>query len=101
MNFHLPTSLPKAKLPRVVNRKAPSRDWLMLLSIAFVALLTSLAWNVWTFYKITTGEGVGNTTPTVAAPDVNNVERARAVFVERAAEVERYRSEYRFVDPNR
>jgi hypothetical protein len=100
MNIHLPKSLPHAKLPRIVDRKQPSRDWLMLLTIALAALAASVGWNAWMFLRITNGE-VGDAAPAAAAPDISSVDQARAVFLERAAEVAHYQSAYRFVDPNK
>lgn len=100
MNIHLPKSLSHPKMPRIVDRKQPSRDWLMQLSVAFVALVVSVGWNAWMFLRITNGE-VGEAAPAAVAPDISSVDKARAVFLERAAEVARYQGEYRFVDPNR
>lgn len=101
MNFHLPTSLARPKLPRIVDRKKPSRDWLALLTIALLLLIASVGWNAWTFLRITSGEGIGDAAPIDTGPDIGSVERAREVFLERAAEEQRYFAEYRFVDPNR
>lgn len=101
MKFHLPKSLPHSPLPRIGNRRQPSRDWLLLLALALLVLVASVGWNVWTFVRITNGEVVGDHTPVVTAPDVSNVERVRKVFLDRTAEQQRYLNEYRFVDPNK
>lgn len=101
MKFHLPASLAHPPLPRVGDRRKPSRDWFLLLSIAFLILIASIGWNVWTFIRITNGEAVGVASSGTKGPDIGIVEQVRAVFASRAAEEQRYRNEYRFVDPSK
>lgn len=101
MKFHLPTSLRTTALPRMSGQQRPSRDWLILLFFSLIVFVASVSWNVWTFIRITNGEVVGNGAATVTAPDVSTVERAREVFGARATEAQRYRTEYRFVDPGK
>jgi hypothetical protein len=101
MKFHLPTSLAHPPLPRIGDRRKPSRDWLILLTLAFLILIASIGWNVWAFVRITNGEVSGSTTTSTNGPDISIVEQVRGVFVERAAEEQRYRTEYRFVDPSK
>lgn len=101
MKFHLPKALSHAPLPHIGDRHKPSRDWLLLLALALIVLITSVGWNAWTFVRITNGEIVGDETPTVTGPNVDSIERVREVFSERALEQQRYTTEYRFVDPNK
>ena len=77
----------------------PSRDWLVLLACAFVGILASIAWNLWTFTKVTEGEPIGTEALSPAA-DRAPVDAVTKLFEKRAAEEARYRNEYRFVDPS-
>jgi len=101
MKFHLPTSLPRTRIPRVGDKKRPSRDWLALLTLALLLLIASIGWNVWTFIRITSGEVVGDERPVVKGPDTSALEQVREVFNRRKAEEQRYFTEYRFVDPSK
>ncbi len=101
MKLHLPKSLPRTKIPRVGDKKRPSRDWLALLAIALLLLIASIGWNVWTFIRITSGEVVGEGPSVVTGPDTSALERVREVFTNRKAEEQRYLTEYRFVDPSK
>ena len=77
----------------------PSRDWLLLLALALACLLISVGWNLWTFNKVTEGGSVGAPAP---AQDTNGsaIDAVTKLFEERALEENRYKSEYRFVDPS-
>ena len=77
----------------------PSRDWLMLLTIALLLLVGSIAWNLWTFSEVTKGDPIGNEAPP-ASTDTGVIDSAARLFEERRAEEARYHSEYRFVDPS-
>lgn len=101
MKFHLPTSIAHPPLPRIGDRRKPSRDWFILLILAFLILIGSIGWNVWEFIRITNGEAAGTTTAGMKGPDIGIVEQVRNVFTTRAAEEQRYRNEYRFVDPSK
>lgn len=101
MKFHLPTSLAHPPLPRIGDRRTPSRDWFMLLTLAFLILIASIGWNIWAFVRITNGEVSGDRAADTSGPDIGIVEQVRTVFMERAAEEQRYRGEYRFVDPSK
>lgn len=80
-------------------RLRPSRDWLVILAIAFTLLLCSVVWNLWTFARVTGGETIGTQSPPPATADLP-VDSVNRIFERRAAEEARYRSEYRFVDPS-
>ena len=101
MKFHLPKSLPRTRIPRVGDKKRPSRDWLVLLTLALLLLILSIGWNVWTFIRVTSGEVVGDTAPSITGPNISILEQVREVFTARKAEEQRYFTEYRFVDPNK
>lgn len=101
MKFHLPASLAHTPLPHLGDRRKPSRDWFILLAIAFLILIASIGWNVWAFVRITSGEATGSAAQGPQGPDVSVVEQVRTVFETRAAEENRYRTEYRFVDPSK
>lgn len=101
MKFHLPTSLAHPPLPRIGDRRTPSRDWFLLLILSFLVLIGSIGWNVWAFIHITNGEVASGPSADTGAPDVSIVEQVRTVFSTRAAEEQRYRTEYRFVDPSK
>jgi hypothetical protein len=77
----------------------PSRDWLVLLVCTFVFMLVSVAWNLWMFGKVTSGQSIGTETaqrPVHTAP----IEAVTKLFESRAAEEARYKTDYRFVDPS-
>ena len=86
---------------RYSGQLRPERDWLVLLSVAFVVLLVSIAWNVWFFIGVTNNENVAPviTTPhTVSsAAAVTNVQN---IFKARATEQNNYQRTYHFVDPS-
>ncbi|MEK9184256.1 MAG: hypothetical protein AAB892_00830 [Patescibacteria group bacterium] len=100
MKLHLPKSLALPHFARS-SRRRPIRDWFSLLTIAFVILLASVAWNVWTFTRVTSGQLVGGTPIETQAPDISALEAVQEIFASRAAEEARYRAEYRFVDPSK
>ncbi|MEA2701796.1 MAG: hypothetical protein QOE22_505 [Candidatus Parcubacteria bacterium] len=77
----------------------PSRDWLVVLTLTFVLMLASVAWNLWTFAKVTGGEPIGTEAPQQTAGTASTDEVVK-LFEERAAEEARYRNDYRFVDPS-
>ncbi len=79
----------------------PQRDWLVVMLIAGVLLIGSASWSYYLFGRISGGDLLGGHSQTVAPVDTASLETVRAVFEARAAERERYRSEYRFVDPSK
>ncbi|MES2994465.1 MAG: hypothetical protein V4681_00270 [Patescibacteria group bacterium] len=100
MKLHLPKSLALPHFARN-GRRRPIRDWFSLLTIAFIVLLASVAWNVWMFMRVTSGQLVGDAVIEAQAPDVSALEAVQGIFASRAAEEARYRSEYHFVDPSK
>ncbi len=83
------------------DHERPSRDWFALLSVATFLVCVSIAWNVWLLRSVeeggTFGEGAGST----ESFDETPIESVRAVFQSRVGEQQRFRQEYRFVDPSR
>ena len=77
----------------------PSRDWLVLVALAFIGLLMSVGWNLWTFNKVTEGQPIG-TAPSSQEAENPAVDSVTRLFGERALEEARYKTEYRFVDPS-
>lgn len=73
----------------------------MLLTLALLVLIGSVGWNVWEFIRITNGEAYSADATRTEGPDIGIVEQVRNVFTTRSAEEQRYRTEYRFVDPSK
>lgn len=85
---------------RSSDRVDPTRDWLLLIATGFVLLCASLAFNLWLFTTALSTkqtDGMGTSTPALAP----SYDAATEAFMQRAEEENRYRSEYRFVDPSR
>jgi hypothetical protein len=80
----------------------PSRDWLILLSLAFIILMSLIAWNVWAFDTIASGGVIGpKATSTPAAFNRSSIDTIRTIFEKRAAEEAKYvTGAYRFADPS-
>lgn len=101
LKLAIPKNLSSIKLPHYDGRPQPERDWSVLLSIAAVLFLVSVAWNTWLFLRVTEGHPIGAEAVQVPTVNTASLESVRAVFKERAEEEEGYRSVYRFVDPSR
>lgn len=100
MNIHLPKSLFPIRTASANDRPHPYRDWYTLVGISTILLLASLLWNVWFFMQATRGEGTGEGNTAGQGIRENVIDTVRGIFIERAAEEGRYRTEYRFVDPS-
>ncbi len=70
----------------------------MLLLVSLIALVASVLWNAWFFFGVLRDETTNAAAPEVVEP--YGIGSARAIFDANAAEVERYRSEYGFIDPS-
>ena len=80
----------------------PIRDWLMLLTLAMIAFVGIVVWNVWAFDTVAGGGTIG--APTIKAPVAFNpaaLDTIRTIFVNRAAEEAKYMiGVYSFTDPS-
>lgn len=84
------------------DRLDPSRDWMALLALSAMAFICLIIWNVWAFGVIANGGVIGTAaTSTPPAFDHQSIDAVNAIFVNRAAEEERYdMGVYRFADPS-
>jgi len=78
----------------------PARDWSYLLLLASILVAISIAWNFRLYQEVQEGATLGEEVPATPV-DIAPIESVRAVFEERKAEEQKYRTEYRFVDPSR
>lgn len=94
-NFDYKSALAKVSYG---DRPRPVRDWFAVLGTFALLVGLSIGWNLWLLRQ---AEREAETTAAApaAAFDAAPIESARAVFAERAAQAENYRSGYRFVDP--
>lgn len=80
----------------------PIRDWLMLLTLAIIAFVGIVVWNVWAFDTVAGGGTIG--APTTKAPAAFNpaaLDKIRIIFENRAAEEAKYMTGvYSFTDPS-
>ena len=87
---------------RLFSRLDPARDWIVLLIISMMALVCIVVWNVWAFDTVSRGGTLG--TPATSTPllfDRSSLDAVHAIFVNRAAEEEKYISGgYSFTDPS-
>jgi hypothetical protein len=79
------------------ERIRPTRDWLLLLSIAALLFIASAAWNAWFYYRVL--EGPVSSAEPAPTLDTAAVTNAKKVLDARAAEETRYEQGYSFVDP--
>ena len=80
----------------------PERDWLMLLTVAMVAFVGIIVWNVWAFDTVADGGTIGAvTTKAPAVFDNSSLDTIHSIFENRAAEEAKYRTgTYRFAGPS-
>lgn len=100
MNLTPPSFLKFKHAIRTGARIHPVRDWFIVLGGAAILLGCSIGWNIWTYLHATAlTEG---SVPTATRPvfDTKAVEAVRSAFEARATEAEKYKKEYRFVDPS-
>lgn len=78
------------------------RDWLVLLTLSVLALVSIVVWNVWAFDTVAGGGTIGAST--TRAPAVFNrtaLEEIRVIFEDRALERAKYETGvYHFADPS-
>lgn len=78
----------------------PARDWFLMLLIAVLLVAGSIGWNFWLFQSVEQGAVIGESSTGRTGLDERSVEPVRRVFESRQEEQNRYRNEYRFVDPS-
>lgn len=87
---------------RIFSRLDPARDWIVLLIVAAMVLVSIVVWNVWAFDTVSRGGVIG--TPATSTPplfDRSSLDAVHAIFVNRAVEEEKYISGvYTFADPS-
>jgi hypothetical protein len=79
----------------------PGRDWFVVIGIAVIVLIASIALNVWFFISLANSENAAPAVTTAhttssagAVTDVQNI------FQERATQQTDYQQTYHFVDPS-
>ncbi|MFA6278770.1 MAG: hypothetical protein WCS97_02020 [Candidatus Paceibacterota bacterium] len=80
----------------------PIRDWMVMLTLSAIALVSIIVWNIWAFNTVATG-GVIGVTATSTSPVFNQtaLDTIHTIFDERANEEMKYETgTYRFVDPS-
>lgn len=87
-------------LPGYGSRIDPVRDWLIVIIVAGLLLLGTLALHTWLFLEITRVDQSPRMEPAAADTSAELLQQTRQVFTERAQEALRYRS-FEFVDPSR
>jgi len=89
-------------LPRISygSRVRPARDWVVLV-VSTIVLLAGLAvFATWEYLEGAKADPILNlpTTSNTISPEA--LKETEALFAERAAEAQRFQSEYQFVDPS-
>lgn len=100
----LPNILKKVtslRVPKYGTQIRPVRDWLILLVVSAVLLIASAAWNALFFVNLFSEEASSAGVVPAHGPDYSSIDRATETFEAREREQERYKNEYRFVDPSR
>ena len=83
------------------NRLRPVRDWLVILSVASLLLITMAGWS-YELFRETSKAGTADGAAGMRAPIRKaSLELVNLVFQKRAAERGHYLSDYQFVDPSR
>lgn len=80
----------------------PARDWIVLITLSFIALAGIAVWGAWAFDTVARGGVIGTVAPvTIADFDGTSLGTIHTVFDSRAAEEAKYVSDvYHFTDPS-
>lgn len=81
------------------KRIHPERDWAALITLFVVLILVSGIWNVWIFMTGSSTRPSDETATTTLVISPYMLEDTTVLFENRKREHERYKNEYRFVDP--
>lgn len=90
--------LPKPSRESAAGRPDPARDWALLVALFLALFLLSVAWSAW-FFLATIEEPPVVPPPAEESGDTG-IKAMREAAEERSLEEERYRDEYRFIDPS-
>lgn len=86
----------------ISSNPSPVRDWLIALTLAIMALISIVVWNIWAFDTVASGGAIGS--PSVTTPPMfsrSSIDTIHAVFANRAVEEAKYRTgEYQYADPS-
>lgn len=88
------------KFPTYGEKIRPVRDWFILLGMGLVILVITIGWNMWSFLRLLDGQPFGQVQSPESSYDLSSLEKVEAVFGTRKMEEDRYRNDYRFVDPS-
>ena len=78
----------------------PVRDWLYLLTFAFVLLIVGVGWNVWIFVQLENGKTVGPAPAVQVSATTTSVANVQQVFQKRATQEAAYQNTLHFSDPS-
>ena len=80
----------------------PVRDWLVLITLSILALVSIIVWNAWAFDTVARGGVIG--APAIGSPPIfsnSSLDVIHTIFVSRAAEEAKYvTGTYRYTDPS-
>jgi len=77
------------------------RDWVVLVVLTLVLLAGFALWATWEYLEGAKADPISDLPPLPDTITPETLAKTEQLFTERAAEAERYRSEYQFVDPSR
>lgn len=83
------------------TRLNPQRDWIVVLIGGLILILSSVWWNTWFFFSTLHDASVVLTPVHEENIDTAVIEKAKVFFETRAQEAQRYKTEYRFIDPSK
>ncbi len=77
----------------------PARDWLILTALFLIGIVVSIAWSTVFFFDVLNQESAASAVAETPL-DTKKLMQVHGAFEARLEEAERYRSEYRFIDPS-
>lgn len=80
----------------------PVRDWFVLLTLSFLALVSITVWNIWAFETVAQGGAIsGSVSDTTSPFNRSSLDAIHEVFEARATEEAKYvTGVYRYADPS-
>lgn len=78
------------------------RNWIGMLTIAVIAFVVIVVWNIWTFETAANGGVIGTATTSPAVSfNSSSLDAIGVIFLNRSAEETKYRTGvYRYTDPS-